>query len=114
MTRFNRSLKTLSRAAMMLTAAWALAQTGCGNLDRSPVGSSEGVSDNTELTQPVGYLVFSQRAAVRASKYARVKLSKGQFKHKESKWLESDENEDLKVSFGNYGHKKDVRKLSLS
>ena len=70
-----KRIKQYTRRHSLLTMALMagmMAVVGCGDLNRSLVSSGEEVSVQEAVEAPAGYIVFSQRAAVRAAKKINV------------------------------------------
>ena len=110
MKKISNLHRMIRAALVVLSLPLVVAFSGCGDLNRTALGSSDpAVSEDVMSTRPAGYLVFSQRAAVRAAKKVQVDVSAGVFTHTESRYFESDENEKLEIEFGQYGNRETVR-----
>lgn len=108
MKELRRLYRTIRLGALLLGLPLVVASVGCGDLNRTSLASTS-VETEEVMSQPAGYLVFTQRAALRAAKRVKVDNSAGVFTHTESDYFRSDENGTLEIDFAKYGDKETIR-----
>ena len=118
----NRFRKSVTGATFAIFGiAGMIALGGCGDIDRTPLGSSEGVADQpTRSTPPgmapapsrnTGMLVFSPRAPMFSAAKKADEIREGPYGGdlyygEDSDWFDPRKSGDLKVQFVTYTDKK--------